>query len=67
METCSYWFKFLSETEQKEFRENVKGDWEFLMEHQQEDFGNFVACAFIWEGTSQGHEYWREISERKVA
>jgi hypothetical protein len=47
METCSYWFKFLSETEQKEFRENVKGDWEFLMEHQQEDFGNFVACAFF--------------------
>jgi hypothetical protein len=37
------------------------------MEHQQEDFGNFVACAFIWEGTPQGHEYWREISERKVA
>jgi hypothetical protein len=25
-----------------------------------------VACAFIWEGTPQGHEYWREISERKV-
>jgi hypothetical protein len=67
METCSYWFKFLSETEQKEFRENVKGDWEFLMEHEEENFAGFIGCAFIWEGTPQRHEYWREISERKIA
>jgi hypothetical protein len=66
METGSYWFKFLSETEQKEFRENVKGDWEFLMEHEEENFAGFIACAFIWEYTPQGHDYWREISERKV-
>jgi hypothetical protein len=66
METCSYWFKFLSETEQKEFRENINVDWDFLKDYQEEDFENFIACGFIWEGTPQGNDYWREISERKV-
>jgi hypothetical protein len=66
MKKCSYWFEFLSEIEQKEYKENTKVDWDILMELEEPDFENFITCGFIWEGTPQGKDYWSKISERKV-
>lgn len=69
MRKCSYWFSLLSEKEQKEYKVNVGVgvDWDFIMEHEEPNFENFIGCAFIWEYTPQGHDYWFEISKRKVA
>ena len=70
MRKCSYWFEFLSETEQKEYKENVenaKSDWNHLMKHEEEDFSGFISCGFIWDRTPQGQDYWSEISKRKIA
>jgi hypothetical protein len=69
METCSYWFKFLSETEQKEYKanvENAKLDWDWLLEHEENNFQSFIRCGFTWKGTPQGNDYWFEISKREV-
>ena len=67
MRKCSYWFSLLSKKEQKEYKENVENtklDWDWLLEHEKEDFVGFIGCGFIWHETPQGHDYWREISER---
>jgi hypothetical protein len=64
MRKCSYWFSLLSEKEQKEYKANINVDWDFLKDHQEEDFENFITCGFIWEGTPQGKDYWSKISQR---
>jgi hypothetical protein len=64
MRKCSYWFSLLSEKEQKEYKENAKSQFDFIMEHAEEDFAGFIGGGFIWEGTPQGHKYWSKISQR---
>ena len=28
------------------------------------DFWNFIAVAFMWDKTPEGHEFWEQVSER---
>jgi len=66
MKKGSYWFSLLSEKEQKEYKENAKSDWYFMIENESESFAWFIAGGFIWEYTPQGNEYWSRISQRNV-
>lgn len=69
MKKGSYWFAFLSEKEQKEFRENVKNadnDFTELINTEYEYFEHFIVLAFWFDETPQGYKYWCEISERKI-
>jgi hypothetical protein len=66
MRKCSYWFEFLSEKEQKEYKENANVNWDFLKENEEDDFQSFIGCGFIWEGTPQGNDYWSKISKRNI-
>jgi hypothetical protein len=69
MKKGSYWFSFLSEKEQKEFRENCelqKKDFKTEMKDEADEFWLFIMCAFIWNKTPQGCDYWEEISNRNV-
>lgn len=65
MKTGIYWFAFLSEKEQKEFRANC-ADFHEYIEIEYFSFRAFIALAFDWIDTPQGTDYWREISKRKV-
>jgi hypothetical protein len=69
MKKGSYWFSFLSEKEQKEFRENVKkvdDNFTELMNKEYSSFEFFISTSFLYSGTAQGFSYWVEISNRKV-
>jgi hypothetical protein len=69
MKKGSYWFSFLSEKEQKEFRENVKNwydNFHKLMELNFKSFRYFINSSFILGDAPQGHDYWLEISNRNV-
>ena len=62
-----YWFSFLSEKEQKEYRINCEhGDEDFhkIMDEEFSCFNYFIAQGFWWDETPQGNDYWAEISER---
>ena len=60
-----YWFAFLSEQEQKEFRANCE-DFHEYMDSEIESFDGFIDCAFFWDSTPQEAKYWLRISNRKV-
>lgn len=65
MKTGIYWFAYLSEQEQKEFRENCK-DFHKDIALEYFSFRAFIALSFDWIDTPQGNDYWSEISKRKV-
>lgn len=65
MKTGIYWFAFLSEQEQKEFRANCK-DFHETMEIEEESFDFFICGSFNFQSTPQGHDYWMEICKRDV-
>jgi hypothetical protein len=65
MKTGIYWFAFLSEQEQKEFRINCDDFYEY-MDSEIESFYYFILKAFDWIDTPQGNDYWSEISNRQV-
>jgi hypothetical protein len=71
-QTNMYWFKKLSEKEQKEFMKNLKnkgcnGEGEdYLLQNCNTSFCYFLAGAFLWVVTPQGEGYWREISSRNI-
>lgn len=59
------WFAYLSEQEQKEFRDNCKYFHEYIqIEHRL--FEYFITLAFWFDETPQGNDYWMAISRRKV-
>lgn len=69
MKKGSYWFSFLSEKEQKEFRENCElqeNDLNFKMRCGYRSFEQFILGSFNWHETSQGIKYWSKISKRNV-
>ena len=69
MKKGSYWFSFLSEKEQKEFRENVQyynDNFHELMELQFESIGYLISSSFVLASTEQGFKYWNEIYKRDV-
>ena len=69
MKKGSYWFSFLSEQEQKEFRENVKNaenNFHELMNEEYRLFEYFITLAFWYDETPQGHDDWMEICKRDV-
>ena len=69
MKKGSYLFSFLSEKEQKEFRENCEAqekDFHYRMETNFKSFITFILGAFYFSKTPQGHSYWEEISNRNV-
>jgi hypothetical protein len=59
------WFAYLSEQEQKEFRENCKDFHEYIQE-EYFSFRAFISLSFDWIDTPQGNDYWMEISNREV-
>lgn len=65
MKTGIYWFAFLSENEQKEFRINCDDFYDY-MDSEIESFRAFISFAFDWIDTLQGHDYWLKISNRDV-
>jgi hypothetical protein len=69
MKKGSYWFSFLSEKEQKEFRENCEKqdrDINSKMDSNYRSFGDFILCSFNWDKTSEGIKYWSNISKLRV-
>jgi hypothetical protein len=69
MKKGSYWFSFLSEKEQKEFRENCDNtqyNFETQTNWENEKFWWFISGAFMFDKTPQGHSYWEEISNRNI-
>ena len=69
MKKGSYWFSFLSEKEQAEFRENVKNakdNFHDLMNDEYRLFEYFMKLAFWFDETPQGHDYWWAILKRDV-
>lgn len=69
MKKGSYWFGFLSEKEQKEFRENVKNaenNFPELINDEYRLFEYFITLAFWYDETPQGHDYWMAIAKRDV-
>jgi hypothetical protein len=65
MKTGIYWFAFLSEQEQREFRINCDDFYEY-MDSEIESFRAFISLSFDWIDTPQGNDYWSEISNRQV-
>jgi hypothetical protein len=65
MKTGIYWFAFLSEKEQAEFRINCD-DFHEYMQIEFFSFMAFICLAFDWIDTPQGTDYWFEIHNRKV-
>ena len=50
-----------------QFKYNWKGDTEITplrLLNNNDTFENFVAAAFLWDGTPEGHEFWANISEQ---
>jgi hypothetical protein len=69
MKKGSYWFSFLSEKEQKEFRENVKNeddDFHELMDDEFRSFEFFLKASFLFINSKEGYEYWNLICKREV-
>jgi hypothetical protein len=69
MKKGSYWFSFLSEKEQKEFRENCEiQDFDFIeiINDIYESFEVFILSCFHCMSSEQGGGYWFEISNRNV-
>ena len=67
MKTGAYWFKFLTDKEQEEFKENLTAkDFEIDMTLNFESFEEFISGAFLWKKTNQGDKYWKQISQRKT-
>jgi hypothetical protein len=71
-QTNMYWFKKLSEKEQKEFLKNLnnsprfKGNGIKYLQQERDDFKSFTLAGFLWAVTPQGEEYWRKISSRNI-
>lgn len=66
MKTGAYWFKFLTEKEQEEFKVNCGGWFDFKMVNNYMNFKSFITSSFNWVKTPQGTKYWHEISQRKT-
>lgn len=67
MKTGEYWFHFLTEKEQEEFKGNVSEHrFNYLMGNEEASFKYFISGAFTWDRTPQGFLYWNKISQRKV-
>ena len=70
MKKGTYWFRKLSEQEQKEFKENNSkqvNNFDTIMNEEFENFYLFILnCGFGWIFTPQGDEYWCKISNREV-
>jgi hypothetical protein len=63
------WFAYLSEKEQKEFRENVKkqdDNFHDFINDEYRLFEYFITLAFWFDETPQGHDYWMKICKRDV-
>ena len=65
MKNGSYWFSFLSEKEQAEFRANCE-DFHNYIQIEYFSFKSFITNAFDWIETKQGSDYWYFIYNRKV-
>ena len=65
MKNGSYWFSFLSEKEQAEFRENCD-DFHELINNEYRLFEYFMTLSFWFDETPQGHDYWWAILKRDV-
>ena len=59
------WFAYLSEQEQKEFRENCENFHGYMM-ISWDCFYNFLLNSFDFIDTPQGDNYWGLISKRDV-
>lgn len=68
MKTGAYWFSFLTEKEQEEFKVNCGSDEDFEIDMilTFKSFENFILDCFLWENTTQGFKYWSKISQRKT-
>lgn len=66
MKTGAYWFSFLTEKEQEEFKVNCDEFNGIDMALDVESFEDFIHDYFIWKSTPQGYKYWHEISQRKT-
>ena len=65
MKKGNYWFSFLSEKEQKEFRENCKDFHEYI-QIEYFSFDCFISLSFDWIDSPQGHDYWFNIANRNI-
>lgn len=70
MENGHYYFAFLTEEEQKQYKENFDKystnlfGWEDWNSEQFENFESYILRAFPWSSSKQKHTYWANISDR---
>ena len=66
MKTGAYWFKFLTDKEQEEFKVNCGKYFNRILKHDFNKFSDFIYSSFMWDKTKQGGDYWSKISQRKT-
>ena len=64
-----YYSKFLTENELERFKANLGDhsivDW--LFDHEFNNFHSFIGSGFYWDRSNEGHDYWANISYRKIS
>ena len=61
MKKGSYWFAFLSEKQQSEFRANVEERFYEMMDANYKDVHSFLSGSFTWSESPEGGDYWVKI------
>ncbi len=67
--TGKEYFAMLNEVEQEQFEINfaecrlTDDDLEFYLLEEYDNFDEFISCAFLFEKTQEGGDYWREIRD----
>lgn len=68
MKEGKYYFDKLSDKQQIEFKENINktipNRLEYLMKSKYVNFFDFMSVSFSWVKTTQGYNYWHEISKK---
>lgn len=61
-------FNQMTATEVAQFCKNVVAcrNIEIFFLDEREDFDTWIASAFVWADTPQGHDYWEAIACRKI-
>jgi hypothetical protein len=64
LKTPNEWLKLMSEEEVKLWRENIKSRKTEMNMETLMTFERFISNSFVWSQTTQGLDYWQNISNR---
>jgi len=61
MKTTEKWFNTLPKEIKKRAFGNVNANWK--LEYKHSSLFEAVVCAFVWQHTLEGQDYWSEVSK----